>query len=34
MNEQICEKYYGCPDYAAGTILYVRQDSVKCSNPV
>ena len=28
------KKYYGCHDYAADTILYVRQDSVKCSNAV
>ena len=35
MNEQhVCEKVYGCHDYAADTILYVRQNSAKCSNTV
>ena len=33
-NNIFVKKYYGCHDYAAYTILYVRQDSSKCSNAV
>ena len=33
-NNIFVKKYYGCHDFAADTILYVRQDSGKCSNAV